>query len=139
METDPETERRAYARTHYKHWIGITAEDIPPGWIDDMVKRLFEELNRQMIRLEKTSTQASDKKDHNDMIEDDPEKREKNARTLTKLRTDLEHLTKLEMDRASLRATKSARKPSAARAKLAQQLAETAEPGAPDGLSGKAE
>ena len=109
METDPETERRAYARSHPKHWIGVIAEDIPQGWMDDMVKRLFEELNRQMLRLEKTSTQESDKKDHNDMIADDPDKREKNARTLTRLRTDLEHLTKMEMERASLRATKTTR------------------------------
>jgi hypothetical protein len=109
MEPDPETERRVYPRENSKHWVGVTADDIPPGWIDDMVKRLFDELNRQMIRAEKASRQESDKKDAKGEIEDDPDKREKNARILTRLQTQLERLTAMEMDRASLRATKAHR------------------------------
>ena len=139
METDPETERCAHPRESFKHWIGVTAEDIPQGWMDDMVKRLFEQLNRELIRAENVSKQQTETKDHNDKIVDDPNRREQAARILTRLRTDLERLTKMESERASIRATKSARKPSAARAKLARQLAETPEPGAAGGIPGKAE
>ncbi|MEJ1967106.1 MAG: hypothetical protein WDN03_00505 [Rhizomicrobium sp.] len=52
MTTNAQDAGDAVARTHPRHWIGINAEDIPQGWIDDMVKRLFEELNRQILRVE---------------------------------------------------------------------------------------
>ena len=108
METDPETERRAYPRTNAKHWIGVTAEDIPPGWMDDMVKRLFEELNRQMIRAEQASINEPDLKKEAESVKQ-LETREKHARVLVRLRGELERLTQMEMERASLRATKTTR------------------------------
>ena len=49
--------------TSAKHWIGVEAEDIPPGWMDDMVRRLFDVVNRDLIRLEGWQAQESDKKD----------------------------------------------------------------------------
>ena len=109
METDPEAERRALPRTNARHWIGVSAEDIPPGWIDDMVKRLFDELNRQMIRVEQISIQESDKKNASNQHEDNPDVREKAIRTLGRLQSQLERLTRMEMERASLRATKTTR------------------------------
>lgn len=139
METDPETGPSGFPREALKHWIGVSAEDIPPGWMDDMVKRLFEQLNRELIRAERASTHAPEAKDAGNKVVDDPDAREKNARILTRLQTQLEKLTKMEMERAALRATKSARKPSAARAELARKLARAAEPGAPGPLSGKPE
>jgi len=108
METDPETERRAYPRTNAKHWIGVTAEDIPPGWMDDMVKRLFDELNRQMIRAEQASINEPDLKKEAESVKQ-LETREKHARVLVRLRGELERLTQMEMERASLRATKTTR------------------------------
>ncbi|HJW41086.1 MAG TPA: hypothetical protein VJ476_07640 [Rhizomicrobium sp.] len=122
MTTEPETERRVYPRENSKHWIGVSAEDIPAGWIDDMVKRLFDELNRQMIRAEKASSQESDKKDHNGKFQDDPDAREKNGRILARLQTQLERLTAMEMDRASLRATKSTRTPTETRAAIRRKV-----------------
>jgi hypothetical protein len=122
MTTEPETERRVYPRENSQHWIGVSAEDIPPGWIDDMVKRLFDELNRQMIRAEKASSQESDKKDAQGNYPDDPDKREKNARVLARLQTQLERLTSMEMDRASLRATKSTRTPTETRAAIRRKV-----------------
>jgi hypothetical protein len=130
METDTEKVRRVYARTNPKHWIDINAEDIPPGWIDDMVKRLFEELNRQMIRIERTSQQVSDKKDAQGKYIDDPEEREQHARTLARIQTQLERLTKMEIERASMRVTrKKSRKPSEIRAEIQRAILGAIAPG----------
>jgi hypothetical protein len=122
MTTSSEDGAREYARTNPKHWKNLTAEDIPPGWIDDMVKRLFEELNRQMIRVERTSIQKSDKKDAQGNYEDDSVEREQHARVLSSLQRSMERLTSMEMARASLRAAKPNKKPGAARAEIRRQI-----------------
>ena len=86
-------------------------------------ERLFEELNRQMIRIERTSQQVSDKKDASGNFEDNPEEREQHARTLTRIQTQLERLTRMEMQRASLRVTrKKSRKPSEIRAEIQRAI-----------------
>ena len=144
MTTDPETVPGAYAREHPKHWIGITAEDIPPGWIDDMVKRLFEELNRQMLRFENTgstapdsdATQASKPGNKHDQS---PTDRERDARTLARLEGTLNRLTKLEMQRASLRATKSTRSKSATRGAIHTKVLGKLGRGAADGSTGESQ
>ena len=127
METDPETERRAYPRTNAKHWIGVTAEDIPPGWMDDMVKRLFEELNRQMIRAEQASINEPDLKKEAESVKQ-LETREKHARVLVRLRGELERLTQMEMERASLRATKKTRTRRETRAGIQQDVLDAVQP-----------
>jgi len=117
MTTDPRTGRRFFARTDPRHWKNLTAKDIPPGWIDDMVKRLFEELNRQMLRFEHLGTTAEvdvnggntdknlpiDRKAREKELT--PAQREQDGRTLARMEGTLTRLTKLEMQRASLRAT----------------------------------
>jgi len=122
MTTDPETARRVSARANPNHWKNVTAEDIPHGWIDDMVKRLFEELNRQMLRFEHLGTTAEvdvnegntgnslpiARKNRESGLS--PAERERDSRTLARLEGTLNRLTKLEMQRASLRATKTARR-----------------------------
>jgi len=122
MKTDPETERRAFPRTNAKHWIGVTAEDIPPGWMDDMVKRLFDELNRQMIRAEKASINEPDQKKDEAESDKQLEVREKRARVLVRLRGELERLTQMEMKRASLRATKKSRTRNETRADIRRDV-----------------
>jgi hypothetical protein len=109
METDPETVPRAYARTDPRHWKNLTAEDIPHGWIDDMVKRLFEELNRQMLRAQHSSANALKKK-QDGTYEDDTDARDQDSLILSRLQGSMQRLTKLEMERATLRTTKNARK-----------------------------
>ena len=137
MTTDPETECRVYARTHPKHWINITAEDIPPGWIDDMVKRLFEELNRQIIRVERVSEQKSDKKDTQGNYEDNPVEREQSARVLASLQRSLERLTLMETGRAPQRKSRKSEKPGETRARLTQRLADQRERARIGNLSGE--
>jgi len=122
MTTSPEDGARVYPRTNPKYWKNISAEDIPTGWMDDMVKRMFDELNRQLIRIENTSTQESDKKDANGLIDDEPDKREKNARVLARIQTTLERLTRMESERIANRATKTIRKPEEARAEIERKV-----------------
>jgi hypothetical protein len=122
MKTDPETERRALPRTNAKHWIGVAAEDIPPGWMDDMVKRLFDELNRQMIRAERASIHEPDLKKNEIESDEQLEVREKRARVLVRLRGELERLTRMEMERASLRATKKTRTRTETRADIRRDV-----------------
>lgn len=129
METDPETARREFASTHPDYWKNITAEDIPPGWIDGMVKRLFDELNRQLLRVEKTSIQESEKKDALGNIPDDPDKREKNTRILGRLQTSLQRLTEMEMERAALRTTKAARSRTESRSAIRRRVLAATQPG----------
>ena len=121
MTTDPETVRRAFAREHPKHWIGITAEDIPHGWIDDMVKRLFEELNRQMLRAEHSSTKATTP-DKAGNYDDDTERRDTDSLIFSRLQGSMQRLTNLEMQRATLRNTKAARSRRAKRAAIRSQI-----------------
>ena len=139
METDPETASRVYPRTHPKHWSNVTAEDIPLGWIDDMVKRLFEELNRQIIRVERVSEQKSDKKDAKGEYEDNPIEREQAARVLASLQRSLERLTAMEAGRAPQRKSTRTEKPGDTRARLAQRFAEQRERARIRDLSGKSE
>ena len=108
MTTDPETVPGAFAREHPKHWIGITAEDIPHGWIDDMVKRLFEELNRQMLRAQNSSKNALKKK-ADGTYDDSTDARDQDSLIFSRLQNSINRLTKLEVERATLRHTKAAR------------------------------
>jgi len=59
-----------------------------------MVRRLAEELNRQMIKLETASKKAPD-------TQDDPKLREQNARTLAALRRELKEIVRMEKDGAA--------------------------------------
>jgi len=99
MKTCSATGRGRYPRTNHKHWVGVTAEDIPQGWMDDMIKRLFDELNRQLIRIE-------DKAKRENQPDETPEEEATDARKLANLQRALERLTQMEMQRQSLRETK---------------------------------
>jgi hypothetical protein len=115
MTTHPQDADRVYARERPEHWIGITAEDIPHGWIDDMVKRLFEELNRQMLRLE-NAAQIEKKEDNT------PDLREQESLTLARLEGTLNRLNRLDMQRATVRNTKATRSRRAKRAAIRSQI-----------------
>jgi hypothetical protein len=125
--------------TNPNYWKNLTAEDVPPGWIDNMVKRLFEELNRQLLRVERTSKQESDKKDARDNYPDDPVRRGSEAHTLSTLVRSMEKLTELETKRAAVRSTKATRKPKDVRKALAKQISEKLEPSAKTPDSERAE
>jgi hypothetical protein len=87
-----------------------------------MVKRLFDELNRQLIRVERASSQLSDKKNAQDEYDDDPERRASDAHTLATLVRSVEKLISIDGGRSAIRATKAARKPKDVRKVLAKQI-----------------
>jgi hypothetical protein len=112
MNTCPERGAQ-YARTHPKHWVGVTAEDIPQGWMDDMIKRLFDILNRDMIRLESAQIMESDAKgpDRKPPILD-LETAARKSRLAAQMQRQLERLTEMELKRVPAR--KQARRKKAA-------------------------
>jgi hypothetical protein len=89
-----------FAREHPRAWIGRAPEELPQGWIDDMVRRRLEEVNRQMIRLETASKKETDDTS-------DARTRELNARTLAKLGRELKDALSMEDDRAVKRAARN--------------------------------
>jgi hypothetical protein len=92
---------------------GVTPDDIDEAWLDDMVKRLFAELKRQLSQVENAGPAAE--------TEQAP-LRAANARTLASLERTLERLAKLEQQRALMRETKVAAKHDGARLALERRL-----------------
>ncbi len=90
---------------------GVTPEDIDSEWMNDMVKRLFRELNRQMCQLEGLKEGSSTGPD-----------RAANARTLSSLERTLERLARMERERELLREKKVAKKNDEVRDALIRRL-----------------
>lgn len=98
----------AYTRTHPKHWEGVVAEDIPHGWMDDMVKRLFEIINRDMIRLESAQlTVRSEKGPDGKPLPEDLDAAmvsvAKQERLVAQIQRSMERLTEMELKRVPSR------------------------------------
>jgi len=92
---------------------GIRPEDIDEDWMDDMVKRLFRELKRQLSQVENAKPVEG---------REDGNLRAANARTLANLERTLERLARLEQQRVLARETKVAAKDDDARAALERKL-----------------
>jgi hypothetical protein len=88
------------------------ATDTAPDseWLDDMVKRLISELEKQLSRV----SQAQDA--------GDAQSRAADARTLSSLERTLERLSRLETQRAAVREKKIAKHDPDARAALERRL-----------------
>ncbi|MGB8601381.1 MAG: hypothetical protein WCD42_04215 [Rhizomicrobium sp.] len=96
----------------------IPLQDITKKWLNDMVKRVFAELNRQLAQIEACPAPEGVKGEA---------ARATNARTLASLERTLERLSKLEMQRAEqnhkLAAERKVQnKHASAREKLEQRL-----------------
>ena len=76
--------------------VKLKPEDIDSDWLDDMVKRLFNELDRQMKQVEYSRTG-----------ETDAAGRAANARTLASLERTLERLARTERERAAMHNSKA--------------------------------
>jgi hypothetical protein len=90
---------RVYADTAMGAWVGREAENVPPGWMDNLVKRLLEQVNRQVIRAENAKDEDED---------NDPKTRDMNSRSLARLQLTVERLVRLETQRAKSRTTTKA-------------------------------
>ena len=107
-----------HCRTTAAYWVGREAEDLPPGWMDDMIRRLFDEWNRQMIKLEDLKS-GSNKSE-------DAQSRAHDARTLAQLERSLDALIKLETQRATSRSKKVSTNHAEARAAFERRVADFA-------------
>jgi hypothetical protein len=94
--------------------LGIRPEDVDEQWMDEMVKRLFHELRRQLSQLE-TAKAAED-------TAEQAGRRATNVRTLVSLERTLERLARLEQQRALSRETKVAAQDDDAVAALERRL-----------------
>jgi hypothetical protein len=79
---------------------GVKPDDIDPEWLDQMVKRLFRELNRQLACIESTKPDDSDTKKAS--------VRATHVRALGALELTLERLARMEQERIAKRQTKTA-------------------------------
>jgi len=79
---------------------GVKPDDIDPEWLDQMVKRLFRELNRQLACIEATKPEDIDTKKAS--------VRAANVRALGAIERTLERLAQMEQERIARRQTKTA-------------------------------
>jgi len=79
---------------------GVKPDDIDPEWLDEMVKRLFRELNRQLLCIENTKAEDTDTKKAT--------MRATHVRTLGAIERTLERLARMEQERIAKRQTKTA-------------------------------
>jgi hypothetical protein len=93
---------------------GVTPDDIDSDWLDEMVKRLFHELRRQLAQVEAAKPDSDEHKD--------AARRAANVRALSGIERTLERLARMEQQRAAARETKIAAKNDEARAALERQL-----------------
>ena len=75
-ETDETTGRAPPVDTTMDAWVGREADDVPPGWMDNVVKRLLKQMNRQLVLAEEAE---DDKKN-------DARTRDMNSRSLVRFR-----------------------------------------------------
>jgi len=98
MSSTDEPTDRVYAETAMGAWVGRKAEDVPPGWMDNMVRRLLEQVNRQLIKFE--DPKVNDEKN-------DPETRDLSSQTLHRLELTINRLIRTETQRAAMRNSKA--------------------------------
>ncbi len=86
-------------------------DEIDSDWLDAMVKRLFNELDRQMKQVEDSRTGQTDSGG-----------RAANARTLASLERTLERLARTERERTAARNSKALRKDGNVRAEIERKI-----------------
>jgi hypothetical protein len=89
---------------------GVKPDDIDPDWLDEMVKRLFRELNRQLACIESTKPEDIDTKKAS--------VRAANVRALSAIERTLERLAQMEQERIARRQPKAAGRNEELRAQL---------------------
>ena len=89
----------------------LNPEDINSDWLDDRLKRLFNELDRQMKQVEESRTGSTD-----------AQGRAANARTLASLERTLERLSRTERERAAQRTSKALTKDGNRRAEIERKI-----------------
>lgn len=88
----------------------ITPDDIDQDWMDDMVKRLFKELKKQLARIEATKPEDSDSKRATVRVQ--------SVRALSAIEQTLERLARLEQQRVASHKVRSLAKDEELRVKI---------------------
>ena len=91
--------------------VPLQPEDVDSDWLDQMVKRLFNELDRQMKQVEESRTGSTDATG-----------RAANARTLASLERTLERISRAERERAAMRNSKALKKDGNIRAEIERKI-----------------
>ncbi|HVV65988.1 MAG TPA: hypothetical protein VHC42_10990 [Rhizomicrobium sp.] len=92
----------------------VGPDDIDSEWMDQMVKRLFKELQKQLARVEATRPEDNDTKQ--------AQVRTANVRTLSAIERTLERLARLEQQRIARRQTKAVASNDDMRARLQHRI-----------------
>ncbi len=89
-------------------------DDIDSEWLDEMVKRLFKELQRQLARVEATKPDDGDTKTAS--------VRTANVRTLSAIERTLERLARMEQQRVASRKVRTMARNDELRVEIEQRL-----------------
>jgi hypothetical protein len=92
----------------------VRPNDIDPKWMDEMVKRLFNELRKQLSRIEATKPEDNDTKNASVRVA--------NVRALDTIERTLERLARMEKQRVESRESKQAQRNDAIRAELHRRI-----------------
>lgn len=94
--------------------MGVMPDDIDSDWMDDMVKRLFKELRRQLAQVESTKPHDDDTKAAT--------VRATNVRALSAIERTLERLARMEQQRVVSRKVSTVARNDEIRAELERRL-----------------
>jgi len=97
--------------------LGVKPQDIDSEWMDDMTKRIFTELKRELSQLENSKPKTEHEKQ-------DAATRALNARTLDSLQRTLERLNRMEAQRNARHSGTSKLKPADVRANIGRRVLE---------------
>jgi leucyl-tRNA synthetase len=92
----------------------IGPDDVDSEWMDQMVKRLFKELQRQLARVEATKPEDNDTKT--------AAVRTANVRTLSAIERTLERLARMEQQRVASRKVRTTARNDELRAQLQHKI-----------------
>lgn len=93
---------------------GVKPDDIDPGWMDEMVKRLFKQLQTQLARIEATKPEDGDTRKAS--------VRAANIRALGQLERTLERLARMEQERTARRTARASESSEDVRARLQHRI-----------------
>jgi hypothetical protein len=127
--TKDETDRHD-ADADMDAWVDRVADDVPFGWMDNMVRRLLKQVNEQLKKFEDgTKKEETNTADNRDL----------NSQTLHRLELTLGRLIRLETERAKTRATKASDTNGSAMEELQRRLDRLAAAQGTDEAAGEGE
>jgi hypothetical protein len=113
MPLTPDPASAAEAAARKRGLANITPDDIDSERLDHMVRRLFNELDRQLKQAEQSRNQSND-----------ATVRAADARTLASLERTMERLSRAERERAAMHNSRASKKDAKVRAEIDRKFSE---------------